>query len=734
MNSLKRTLNLRSVVAISIAGMLGSGIFVLPGIAAAKTGSSIWLAYLCAAILIIPAALSKSELATAIPKSGGAYVYIERSFGPILGTIAGLGLWGSLLLKSSFALVGLGAYFTVLFNFPSLDIRYVSIIFLIIIVLLNILGVKKVGKVQLVIVLLSLIGLSSILILGYTESNLTTGNSFLLEGNYGLVSTIAFVYMSYAGVTKVAAIAGEVKKPEINLPIAMIGSLIIIALIYISISYTLVEHISISDLEDDKKPLYTLAETLGGSTFAFIIAIVGVITLFSMANSGMLATSRFPFAMSVDNLLPKKLSVVHYKYLTPINTILLTSFIMVIIILKVDVIKIVKLASAFKVLMFILVNMSVIILRETAVQWYKPSYHSPMYPYVQIFGIISGVILLFYLGLMPFIVLVGVSIIGVIIYFIFGKKSSRSGVLSRYVQHSVFSFLFKNNTRLNNDSLITEEKTTIQIHESINHEAEVIIPLLGDEVSPLDIIDIGTGLNSSNHLQVLNITEVPDQTSTEIFEGDTPKNRALYRLVKNHSESNNTKSSFKAIATHNLQETISVISTLSKVNWLVLGWDGRSYNGIFFKNPLGWILNHINSNFALYKCNGTQSISKILLSIRHDSLDYDEIILTTKNIAKHFNTKFTMIHIVPNNSSERMMENIKNKSNNKLKETEAEILIVKTETPLEYISDISAEYDLLIIGTPRKDSWKDVLFGTGKDLFALHANCSVLRLTFKAEK
>jgi basic amino acid/polyamine antiporter, APA family len=734
MNSLKRTLNLRSVVAISIAGMLGSGIFVLPGIAAAKTGSSIWLAYLCAAILIIPAALSKSELATAIPKSGGAYVYIERSFGPILGTIAGLGLWGSLLLKSSFALVGLGAYFTVLFNFPSLDIRYVSIIFLIIIVLLNILGVKKVGKVQLVIVLLSLIGLSSILILGYTESNLTTGNSFLLDGNYGLVSTIAFVYMSYAGVTKVAAIAGEVKKPEINLPIAMIGSLIIIALIYISISYTLVEHISISNLKNDTKPLYTLAETLGGSTFAFIIAIVGVITLFSMANSGMLATSRFPFAMSVDNLLPKKLSVVHYKYLTPINTILLTSFIMVIIILKVDVIKIVKLASAFKVLMFILVNMSVIILRETAVQWYKPSYHSPMYPYVQIFGIISGVILLFYLGLMPFIVLVGVSIIGVIIYFIFGKKSSRSGVLSRYVQHSVFSFLFKNNTRLNNDSLITEEKTTIQIHESINHEAEVIIPLLGDEISPLDIIDIGTGLNSSNHLQVLNITEVPDQTSTEIFEGDTPKNRALYRLVKNHSESNNTKSSFKAIATHNLQETISVISTLSKVNWLVLGWDGRSYNGIFFKNPLGWILNHINSNFALYKCNGTQSISKILLSIRHDSLDYDEIILTTKNIAKHFNTKFTMIHIVPNNSSERMMENIKNKANNKLKETESEILIVKTETPLEYISDISAEYDLLIIGTPRKDSWKDVLFGTGKDLFALHANCSVLRLTFKAEK
>ena len=84
MKKLNRTLTLPAIIAISIGGMLGSGIFVLPGIAAAKTGSSIWLAYLIAAILIVPAVLSKSELATAIPKSGGAYVYIERAFGSSL--------------------------------------------------------------------------------------------------------------------------------------------------------------------------------------------------------------------------------------------------------------------------------------------------------------------------------------------------------------------------------------------------------------------------------------------------------------------------------------------------------------------------------------------------------------------------------------------------------------------------------------------------------------------------
>ena len=80
------TVRLSTVIAISIAGMLG-GIFVLPGIAAAQTGSSIWVAFLVAAICIFPAVLSKSELATAMPSSGGSYVYIERAFGPIFGIL-----------------------------------------------------------------------------------------------------------------------------------------------------------------------------------------------------------------------------------------------------------------------------------------------------------------------------------------------------------------------------------------------------------------------------------------------------------------------------------------------------------------------------------------------------------------------------------------------------------------------------------------------------------------------
>ena len=133
MKKLERSLALPAVIAISLGGMLGSGIFVLPGLAAAKTGPSLWLAYLIAALCILPAALSKSELATAMPSSGGTYVYIERAFGPIFGTISGIGLWLAMLLKSAFALVGLGAYMLVVINMDQELTKYVALIFLAII-------------------------------------------------------------------------------------------------------------------------------------------------------------------------------------------------------------------------------------------------------------------------------------------------------------------------------------------------------------------------------------------------------------------------------------------------------------------------------------------------------------------------------------------------------------------------------------------------------------------------
>jgi len=738
MKKLERKLSLSAVIAISVAGMLGSGIFVLPGIAAAKTGSSIWLAYLIAAICILPAALSKSELATAMPKSGGAYVYIERALGPLFGTISGIGLWLSLLLKSSFALVGFGAYLLVLTNISPIYIKYFSIGFLILIMLLNIFGVKKVGKVQLVIVILSLLTLLSLLFLGIPVVDKQLLTPFMTNGTMGLISTVAFVYISYAGVTKIAAIAGEVKNPSRNIPLAMLLSLLVISSIYVSVAYTLVGNVPLDLLATDIKPIHTLGAILGGEWFAYGVAVIGVITLISMANSGVLASSRFPFAMAMDKLLPSNLAKIHEKHLTPINTILLTCLMMALIILFLDVEKIVKLASAFKVSMFITVNICVIVLRETAVQWYKPTYKSPLYPYVQLFGIFSGLVLLFYLGWMPILVLLIIALIGSIIYYSYGINASRTGVLRNY-GHRAAKFLFFRKTNDDNadDEIsnynLSDEKHKDWLDGQINPEAGVIIPLFGNEYSPESLVELGAALNQKKSIQVVNIKEVPDQTFLDAVLSETPKIKSLKRQLSIVQDLNKLDLDFESIVTHNVSDTMQVLSDHSKSDWLLLSWDGRISNGFLINNPLGWIVSNINSNFALFKDNGVRYIREVVLAVRPNSRDIRKLIDTTANLCKFYNASFTLLHVVSEDNTKDNLKKIKKNTESLLTEYK-DIAILRIETsedPSESVSELTADYDLLILGTPQKDTFKSMLFGTGKDKFAANSSCSVLRLTIK---
>ena len=719
------------MIAISIAGMLG-GIFVLPGIAAAKTGSSIWLAFLLAAICILPAVLSKSELATAMPKSGGTYVYIERAFGPLFGTISGLGLWISLLLKSAFCLVGFGAYLLV-FTDTTIPIKYLSVVFLFLIMILNIFGVKKVGKVQLFVVIVSILGLVSLLFLGFPQIKQEYINPFIVDGKEGLIASVAFVYIAYAGVTKVAAIAGEVKNPNRNLPLSMIFSLVLITIIYTAISYVLVGNVSLDILEKDLTPIYTLATNISGEWFALIIAIVGVLTLISMANSGVLASSRFPFAMANDKLLPNLFTKVHNKYLTPINTILFTCATMALVILFLDIEKIAKLASAFKVTMFIAVNLCVIILRETSVQWYNPSYKSPLYPYVQLFGIISGLILLFYLGAMPIVVLISIAILGGLLYLFYGKKTSRSGVLVNYGHIPALSIFFKGKTKTNDVNIINTVSNEVE-SEYLTENSSVIVTLLGNEYSPENLAEIGISLSIDKKIKVINITEAPDQTSLDAFNTKTAKIKSTERQINYVGKIQNISINFDPLITHNISESIQTISTSSSLKWLVLEWNGRAYNGLLLNNPLGWILSNVNSNFALFKDNGIRYFSEIILAIRPNSKDLKKLIKTTAQIASFYKANFTLLHIVSENTSEDKFFKLKQSSEKHINEYTnfAKVRIERSDSPFECVEEISSEYDLLVLGTPRKDTWKSVLFGTGKDLFATQANCSVLRLTIKS--
>ncbi len=740
MKKLERRLSLPYVIAIAIGGMLGSGLFVLPGLAAAKTGSSIWLAYVLAGFCVLPAALSKSELATAMPTSGGTYVFIERTFGPMWGTISGFGLWLSLLLKSSFALVGFGAYLLVFWDVP---LKPASLTLLAFITVLNLGGVKKVGKVQMVIVSVSVFSLLMLFIWGMFQLNPVHIKPVFTDGTTGFIAATGFVFISYAGVTKVAAIAGEIKDPGRNLPIAMLSALGLIGLIYGSITFVLTNHVSQEVLETDLHPIYTLAKILGGPTIGIIAAVIGVLTLFSMANSGVLAASRFPFAMSRDQLLPAFLQKVHPKFLTPIVTIALTGLVMALVIIFLDVEKIAKLASAFMVMMFIAVNLSVIVLRETGVQWYKPVYQSPMYPWIQIFGVFSGLILLVFLGGLALMGAIVITIFGGLVYQFYGRsRASRKGVLNQYGHFPALFLLYRKGKR----RLIKQKKGTEEdlskfeeiiedmtidnnLDGSLSKNSAIVVPLFGQERSPETLVEVGAALADGKKIQVVHLTEVPEQTILEALLEEDVMITSLNRRISAMAVERFIDVEFDAAVTHEMVQTIAEISNQTHCKWLVMGWDGRTSTGLLVRNPIGWLVTNISCNMALFKDKGVRYIHKILVHLvapQHDPW----LVAAAIDLAKFYNANLTFVRVVPENFSEEETTALRNymASLNQSSQAKAELLILSNKNSRKAIIKSTAAYDLLIIGSPSKESLINVLLGRGKDSLSEDAACSVLKI------
>ncbi|WP_456428452.1 amino acid permease [Rhodocaloribacter sp.] len=403
---LKKELGLFDVYAISTGAMFSSGFFLLPGLAAAKAGASVVLAYLIAGVLILPAMFSKAELSTALPRAGGTYYFLDRSLGPMFGTIGGLGTYLALTLKTAFALIGIGAYASL---FVELPIKPVAIVLTAVFVGVNILGAKETSGLQRWLVVILITVLAFFLLQGFheivfeqprevTRSRFTPFMAFGLEG---LLGTVGFVFVSYAGLTKVASVAEEVKDPERNIPLGMILSLATTSFVYVAGVFIMVAVLEPVSFHSDLTPVATAAEAFFDwlpHPLGLVLVVAAALAAFaSTGNAGVLSASRYPLAMARDRLLPDAFARLG-RFHTPTLAILATGALMVLFILALDEEGIAKLASAFQLFIFILVNLAVIVMRESRIPSYDPGYRSPLYPWMQVGGILVSVVLIAYMG------------------------------------------------------------------------------------------------------------------------------------------------------------------------------------------------------------------------------------------------------------------------------------------------------------------------------------------------
>ena len=399
--TLKKELGLFDVYAIATGVTLSAGFFLLPGLAAVEVGSGIPLAYLLAGLLITPGLVSMAELATAMPRAGGVYYFLDRSMGPLMGTIGGFGTWIALSLKAAFALIGVGAYLGLLF--PEVNIGPISAGFAIIFGIVNILGAKKSTAFQSVMV----VGLL-ILLLWFTGVGLTDIEPANLSGMFrpdpgSLVSTAGLVVVSYMGLTQVASVAEEVRNPERNIPLGMFLAFGTAMLVYTVGTAVMVGVVSADVLAQDGgdlTPVATVANVLVGSWGRYLMTAAAVLAFASVANAGILAASRYPLAMSRDHVLPRFFSKIQARG-APIHAIYATVGLILVFVLVFDASRVAKLAGAFQLTMFGLSCLAVMVMRESRIESYDPRFRSPFYPWLHILGVLTPFWLIVQMGLLP---------------------------------------------------------------------------------------------------------------------------------------------------------------------------------------------------------------------------------------------------------------------------------------------------------------------------------------------
>lgn len=425
--NLKKELRLFDVFAIATGTTLSAGFFLLPGIAAEIAGPALILAYLIAAVPLIPAMFSIIELATAMPRAGGVYYFLDRTLGPAFGTIGGIGTWLSLVLKVAFALVGMGTY-TALF-FPSLPITPIAIGLAIALGLLNIVGAKKSGALQVFLVTGLLLILGLFIGTGIPVLKPTHFKDFFGSGFDSILATAGLVYISYVGITKIASLSEEVKNPEKNLPKGVMLSLGTALIVYVLGTAVIVGVLPMSELAGNLAPVAVAAEVFLGKFGAIAVSIAALLAFVSVANAGTLSASRYPLAMSRDHILPDKFRRLTPKG-TPLLSIVLTVGVIIAILVFLDPTGIAKLASSFQLLMFALVCLAVIVMRESRIASYDPGFKSPLYPWMQIIGIFTPLFLIAEMGWLPLLFSTGLILISLIWYRYYVKdKVVRAGAI-----------------------------------------------------------------------------------------------------------------------------------------------------------------------------------------------------------------------------------------------------------------------------------------------------------------
>jgi basic amino acid/polyamine antiporter, APA family len=439
-HELKRAVNSWQLTAMGVGAIIGTGIFVVIGEGAAIAGPAVILSFALAALACVFSALSYAELASSIPVSGSAYTYTYATLGEIVAWIIGWDLileygvsvaavavgWGGNLnefLQNAFGYALPDAISKSpsdggVFNLP-------SVIITLVIMWLLVRGVRESAQANLVMVIIKIVVLVFFIAAAVTAINTANFRPFAPAGWDGVVSAAAVIFFAYIGFDAVSTGSEEAQNPKKDLPLAIIGSLIIATVFYILVSVGAIGLLPAAQLAESDAPLaHALDVGAGLSWAAAILALGAIVAITSVMLVIFYGQTRIFFAMCRDGLLPERLADVHPRYGTPAKLTIGLGILIAILAALVPLSEIVKLVNIGTLFAFVLVNVGVIVLRYTKPDMPRP-FRVPLSPVLPIIGIAFAIYLMTDLPLSTWIRFVIWLAIGMLIYAFYGYRNSR---------------------------------------------------------------------------------------------------------------------------------------------------------------------------------------------------------------------------------------------------------------------------------------------------------------------
>jgi APA family basic amino acid/polyamine antiporter len=455
-DGLKRALTATNLIFIGIGCIVGTGIFVITGTAAAQyAGPALSISFLISAVLCIFVALCYTELASMIPVSGSAYSYVYTTVGELAAWFIGWNLVLEYIFGASLVAVGWSGYIVSFFKDWGLNIpadlssapfayhgewirtgavlNFPAVFIVAIITTVLVFGIKESVRINNIIVLIKITVILLFIGFGISYINPDNYHPFIPEnaGEYGkfgwsgILRASGIIFLAFVGFDAISTVAQEAKNPQRDMPIGILGSLVIVTVLYISVSLVLTGIVNYK-LLNVPDPIAVGIDATGGKLFWLrpvikVGAIAGMSSVILVLITGM---PRILYTMSHDGMLPKFIGKVHNKYRTPhISTIIVGTIVAIISgLFPIDLIA--ELVSIGTLLAFTMVCVSIIILRIK-----KPEMHRPFRtPFVYFVGITGALGCLYLMSSLPSSTWfrLGIwTIIGLMIYFFYGMKNSK---------------------------------------------------------------------------------------------------------------------------------------------------------------------------------------------------------------------------------------------------------------------------------------------------------------------